>query len=69
LSDLSAQGELLMSTVVFDKKADLAGPGIGDYAELERILLDDYHPLLTPGKHSEPSFTSRATSKATCAKN
>jgi aspartate--ammonia ligase len=31
-----------------DKTADLAGPGIGDYAELERILPDDYMPLLTP---------------------
>jgi aspartate--ammonia ligase len=30
------------------KEADLAGPGIGDYGELERILPDDYEPLLTP---------------------
>jgi aspartate--ammonia ligase len=30
------------------KEADLAGPGIGDYAELETILPDDYTPLLTP---------------------
>ena len=30
------------------KEADLAGPGIGDYAELERVLPDDYAPLLTP---------------------
>jgi aspartate--ammonia ligase len=29
------------------KKADLAGPGIGDYAELEKILPNDYNPLLT----------------------
>ncbi|HEX2293116.1 MAG TPA: aspartate--ammonia ligase [Gaiellaceae bacterium] len=28
------------------KEADLAGPGIGDYAELERVLPDDYTPLL-----------------------
>ena len=28
------------------KVADLAGPGIGDYAELERILPSDYHSLL-----------------------
>ena len=27
-----------MSTLVLDKKADLAGPGIGDYKELEKIL-------------------------------
>ncbi|MCK5252247.1 MAG: aspartate--ammonia ligase [Thermoplasmata archaeon] len=29
-----------------DKKADLAGPGIGDYAVLEGILPDDYDPIL-----------------------
>jgi len=31
-----------------DKKADLAGPGIGDYAELEKILPQDYTSLLSP---------------------
>jgi len=30
------------------KEADLAGPGIGDYAELERVLPTDYEPLLGP---------------------
>jgi aspartate--ammonia ligase len=30
------------------KEADLAGPGIGDYAELAQVLPDDYRPLLTP---------------------
>lgn len=29
-----------------DKKADLAGPGIGDYKELEKILPNDYSPIL-----------------------
>jgi aspartate--ammonia ligase len=29
-----------------DKKADLAGPGIGDYAELEKVLPKDYKSLL-----------------------
>ena len=29
-----------------DKKADLAGPGIGNYAELEKILPNDYYPIL-----------------------
>ncbi len=29
-----------------DKQADLAGPGIGDYAELEKILPDDYASAL-----------------------
>ena len=31
-----------------DKIADLAGPGIGDYDELEKILPADYHSLLSP---------------------
>ena len=31
-----------------DKKADLAGPGIGDYKDLEKILPRDYRSLLTP---------------------
>ena len=31
-----------------DKRADLAGPGIGDYAEIEKILPKDYKSLLTP---------------------
>ena len=30
------------------KEADLAGPGIGDYRELEHVLPDDYVPLLDP---------------------
>jgi len=30
------------------KEADLAGPGIGDYGELEHALPDDYDPLLDP---------------------
>jgi aspartate--ammonia ligase len=29
-----------------DKTADLAGPGIGNYRELETVLPDDYEPLL-----------------------
>jgi aspartate--ammonia ligase len=31
-----------------DKKADLAGPGIGDYAELAKQLPQDYSSLLSP---------------------
>ena len=35
-----------MATLTYDKRADLAGPGIGDYTELERILPADYRSLL-----------------------
>src|SRR5579864_9035323 len=39
-----------------DKKADLAGPGIGDYNELESILPRDYHQLLTPKETQQAIF-------------
>src|SRR5246127_2913684 len=41
------------------KKADLAGPGIGDYAELEKILPQDYNPLLTPRETQKAIFHLR----------
>ena len=31
-----------------DKKADMAGPGIGNYTELDKILPQDYSSLLSP---------------------
>jgi aspartate--ammonia ligase len=39
-----------------DKKADLAGPGIGDYADLEKILPGGYSPLLTPKETQQALF-------------
>jgi aspartate--ammonia ligase len=36
-----------MSTMV-SKQADLAGPGIGSYEELEKVLPQDYNTLLSP---------------------
>src|ERR1700758_2402800 len=48
--------ETLMSTVVLDKKADLAGPGIGDYKELEQVLPRDYRSLLTPKETQQAIF-------------
>jgi len=42
-----------------DKKADLAGPGIGDYAELEKILPDDYEPLLDPRQTQKALFEAK----------
>ena len=43
-------------TTVADKKADLAGPGIGDYDELEKILPQDYRSLLTPRETQKAIF-------------
>ena len=45
-----------MTTAVLDKKADLAGPGIGDYNELEKVLPRDYRSLLTPKETQQALF-------------
>ena len=39
-----------------DKKDDLAGPGIGDYKELEKELPQDYDSLLTPRETQKAIF-------------
>lgn len=41
---------------VSDKKADLAGPGIGNYEDLEKILPNDYKPLLPPLERMKALF-------------
>ena len=41
------------------KKADLAGPGIGDYAELEKVLPSDYKSLLTRKETQKAIFHLR----------
>jgi len=38
------------------KKADLAGPGIGNYDNLEKILPTDYEPLLSPKERMRAVF-------------
>ena len=45
-----------MSTMV-SKQADLAGPGIGNYEELEKVLPQDYNSLLSP-KDTQRAITS-----------
>jgi aspartate--ammonia ligase len=45
-----------MTDVVEAKRADLAGPGIGDYDELDRVLPDDYESRLTPRETQEAIF-------------
>ena len=34
--------------MIYTKQAELAGPGIGDYDELETLLPQDYESLLSP---------------------
>ncbi len=47
-----------MSTLLTDhtKKADLAGPGIGNYRELESVLPSNYHSLLSPKQTQQAIF-------------
>jgi aspartate--ammonia ligase len=40
-----------------EKTADLAGPGIGNYEDLEKILPNDYTPLLSPKETQRALFT------------
>ena len=41
------------------KKADLAGPGIGDYAELEKILPQGYTSLLSPKETQLATYAAK----------
>jgi len=42
-----------------DKKADLAGPGIGDYAELDKILPQHYTSLLSPKETQNAIYAAK----------
>ena len=42
--------------IMTNKHADLAGPGIGDYGALEKILPQDYGSLLTPKETQQAIF-------------
>jgi len=42
--------------MIASKKADLAGPGIGSYDELEKILPEDYSSLLNPRETQKAVF-------------
>jgi len=42
-----------------DKRADLAGPGIGDYEELEKVLPEDYNSLLSPKETQQAIFAAK----------
>ena len=46
-------------SIVTEKKADLAGPGVGDYTELETILPKNYHSLLNPKETQQAIFAAK----------
>ncbi|RKZ31545.1 aspartate--ammonia ligase, partial [bacterium] len=39
-----------------NKEADLAGPGVSTYEEVEKILPTDYEPVLPPLKRMKALF-------------
>ena len=45
---------------MLDKKADLTGPGIGNYEELEKILPNDYHSILNPKDTQKAIFAVKS---------
>ncbi len=45
--------------VMLDKEADLAGPGIGDYNELKKVLPQDYNSLLSPKETQEAIYAAK----------
>ncbi len=47
------------STDMSSKKADLAGPGIGNYEDLDKILPHDYNPLLNPKDTQRAIFAAK----------
>ncbi len=47
-----------------DKKADLAGPGIGNYVDLANELPEDYKPLLTPMERMKAVFAIKQAIEA-----
>ncbi len=42
-----------------DKSADLAGPGIGNYADVEQVLPKDYRSLLDPKETQKALFSAK----------
>lgn len=46
----------MSTSLVMDKTADLAGPGIGNYEELAKVLPDDYNSLLD-ARHTQEAIT------------
>jgi aspartate--ammonia ligase len=58
------EGETVSTTLAAAKQADLAGPGIGDYAQLEKVLPTDYHSILDPRQTQEAIYLVKGTIEA-----
>ena len=57
-----------MAKEITGKEADLAGPGIGSYEEIEKILPNDYKPLLPPKERMEALFAVKTYIEENLAK-
>jgi len=55
----TALGLMVATDSVQEKKADLAGPGIGTYEEVDRVLPGDYEPLLSPRLTQHAIFAAK----------
>jgi aspartate--ammonia ligase len=55
--------------MIIDKKADLAGPGIGTYEEVERVLPRNYRSLLDPKDTQKALFAVKAYIEENFARN
>ncbi len=51
-----AQLKSAAPTLLDRKRADLAGPGVGTYEEVEKVLPTDYQPILLPLKRMDALF-------------
>jgi aspartate--ammonia ligase len=51
--------EAEMAEKTYGKEADLAGPGVSTYEEVEKILPNDYVPLQTPMRRMEALFAMK----------
>ncbi len=43
-----------------NKKSDLAGPGVGNYNELEKVLPEDYSSMLSPKETQQAIFAAKS---------
>ena len=55
----SALAVMVATASAQDKRADLAGPGIGTYEEVDRVLPGDYEPLLSPRLTQHAIFAAK----------
>ena len=61
--------EVKLMNITIEKESDLAGPGIGNYDDLEKILPRDTPPCYPLKKHNARFLRPRIISRPTSAAN